>query len=425
MKNEERGLLFEDSILSEIRDKFWRIDVDGDGTRRLFFENAGGSLRLKSVIDISNELNKYPDCYAREHKASKVLQKYEAQGKEDLRILFNAKDGAIVTDLTASALMFKIVGPIVEYGNGSNIVTSVLEHPSAYDACRFYAKKFNKEIRVASSNIKTGGIDAEEVLKLVDKNTLMINIISASNMTGAMTDLKKIAIEARKINPNVYIVTDAVQHAPHGLLDVDELKLDGINIAPYKFFGNRGIAFGYVSDRVKDLPHARIIDDDPDIWELGSIVPAHYAALSEIVNYLAWIGSNFVDSKDKRVLLEEGMRRIHLQEQALLHRMLYGSENTEGLLRMKGVDTFFDYGNLENRDLILAMKLDNIGYYDAVREYEKRGVIVFERVAESAFSKRMVESFGLDGIIRVSPLHCNTVNEIDEFLNITKQISEL
>lgn len=432
MNEEERGKLFDEIFLSEVRKKFWRIDTDREGRRRLFFENAGGSLRLKKATEISDELNKYPDCYAREHKDSLILQKFEAKGKEDLRVLLNAKKGSVVTALTASALMFKIVGPMVEYGKGNNIVTSVLEHPSAYDACRFYASKFGKELRIAPSNRNTGGIDADEVLKLVDKNTLMINVISASNMTGAITDLKKISEEARKINPDVFIVTDAVQHAPHGLIDVDGLKLDGVNIAPYKFFGNRGIAFGYVSERVKSLPHPRILEERTDLWELGSAVPAHYAALSEIVKYVIWIGKSFTDMnveqnessfEGRRRLFAEGMKQIHLHEQSLLYRMLCGSENTEGLLGIKGVETFFDYSDLGKRDLILPIRLKNLGYYDTVREYEKRGIIVFERTADSAFSKRMVESFGLDGIIRVSPLHCNTAAEIEEFLKITKEIS--
>lgn len=425
MNGEERGILFDEKTLAEVRERFWRIDTDGAGKRRLFFENAGGSLRLKAVTKIADELNKFPDCYAREHKDSLTLQKYEARGKEDLRLLLNAKSGALVTDLTASALMFKIVGPMVEQGRGKNIVTSVLEHPSAYDACRYFAKKFGKELRVAPSNRKTGGIDAEAVLELVDKDTLMINVIAASNMTGAITDWQTIAQEARKINPDIYLVTDAVQHAPHGQIDFDGLGLDGVNIAPYKFLGNRGISFGFVSDRARALDHPRIIEDEPDIWELGSIVPAHYAALSAVVDYLAWLGGRYIEAADRRTLLVEGMRRIHLQERALLYRLLYGSTGQKGLLDMAGVDTFFDYSDLTGRDLILAMKLANLGYYEAVREYEKRGVIVFERVATSSFSRRMVESFGLDGIVRVSPLHCNSVEEIDEFLRITEEMLSL
>lgn len=92
---------------------------------------------------------------------------------------------------------------------------------------------------------------------------------------------------------------------------------------------------------------------------------------------------------------------------------------------MQGVNTFFDYTDLANRDLILAMKLDDFDFFETTREYEKRGIIVYERVAESEYSKRMVESFGLKGIVRVSPLHCNTLQEIDEFINVTREIISL
>ena len=76
---------FDDGLLQAIRNRFCRIDTDADGSRRLFFENAGGSLRLKSVVEISDELNRYPDCFARDHKSSKVLHRYEVEGREDFR----------------------------------------------------------------------------------------------------------------------------------------------------------------------------------------------------------------------------------------------------------------------------------------------------------------------------------------------------
>lgn len=419
------GLLFDKELLQEIRQRFERIDVDADGSRRLFFENAGGSLRLKSVVDITTELNRYPDCFARDHKSSKVLHEYEVNGREDFRRLVNAEGGAVVTALTASAVMYKIVEPMIEYSKGTNIVTTVLEHPSAVDSCRYFGKKYGKEVRIAPSDRVTGGIKAEDVLALVDENTALVNVIAASNITGAMTDLKTITLEAKKINPEVFVVSDAVQHAPHGLIDVKDVPLDGVNIAPYKFFGTRGLGIAYISDRVKNLTHARVLDEETDFWELGSVVPAQYASLSAMVDYLTWLGSKFIDSDDRRELLSEGMKMIHLHEQALLYRMLYGKDGHSGLQDMEGVDTFFDYSDLANRDLILAMRLKNLGYYETVREYEKRGIIVYERVAASYYSKPQVESFGLNGVIRVSPLHCNTVEEIDEFLDVTREILKL
>jgi selenocysteine lyase/cysteine desulfurase len=36
----------------------------------------------------------------------------------------------------------------------------------------------------------------------------------------------------------------------------------------------------------------------------------------------------------------------------------------------------------------------------------------------------MLESFGIDGAIRISPLHCNNYDEIDEFLKITLEMTQ-
>ena len=57
-----------------------------------------------------------------------------------------------------------------------------------------------------------------------------------------------------------------------------------------------------------------------------------------------------------------------------------------------------------------------------VAEYYKRGFTVFERVNTSLYSKRIVESLGLTGAIRVSPLHCHDTGVIDEFLQVTAEI---
>jgi cysteine desulfurase / selenocysteine lyase len=51
-------------------------------------------------------------------------------------------------------------------------------------------------------------------------------------------------------------------------------------------------------------------------------------------------------------------------------------------------------------------------------------VIVYERVATSLYSKRMLQSFGLEGAVRISPLHCNCAADIDRFLEITLEISK-
>ena len=75
------------------------------------------------------------------------------------------------------------------------------------------------------------------------------------------------------------------------------------------------------------------------------------------------------------------------------------------------------------RDLIVAMSIDGIGMTECVAEYQKRGVTVFERVNTSVYSKRIVEAIGIEGAIRVSPLHCHAVEDIDRYLEITAELA--
>jgi len=60
-----------------------------------------------------------------------------------------------------------------------------------------------------------------------------------------------------------------------------------------------------------------------------------------------------------------------------------------------------------------------------VREYEKRGVIVYERVASSLYSGRMLKSFDLDGAVRISPLHCHMPRDVERFLSISEELATI
>lgn len=426
MNNYPNGLAFSDEVMKEVQDQFLYVNEDKFVGKRLFFDNAGGSFRLKKIGEVFNDLDSIPDCPERIHKMALYLQDVQKKGEDDIRIILNAGDkGSIITSLTASQVMFQMVGTVAENIPGTNIVTSVLEHPSAFDAAAYYAEKTGRELRVAQSNKVTGGVDPETVAALVDENTALLSVMYASNITGAIYDIKKIIELARAKKPDLYIIVDCVQHAPHGIIDLQDTPVDGINFAPYKFFGYRGSGIGWVSERLSKLPHHKLAGNAPIVWELGSPAPAQYAAVTTIVDYVCWLGAKYNDSTDRRTLFVEGMTRIKLQERALLYRMLEGTKEIPGLRHMENVNVFLDYEDLTTRDLILAMGFKNLGYTEAVREYEKRGVIVYDRLSSSIYSKRMLASFDMDGAVRVSPLHCNSLADIDEFLKVTKELASL
>lgn len=421
----KHGILFDKDFQESLKEKFFYADGDPEYGKRLFFENSGGSLRLKRCVEAKEEIERFPDCPERIHERSLNLKALVETGtKEIMEIIFGAKEGSLITELTASQTMFHMVGLIMENIPGTNAVVSSIEHPSAFDAIEFYCKKTGKEMRVIPANKKTGGIDPEEVVKYVDKDTCLLSVMSASNISGNIMDIETIVKKAREIKPDLYIISDAVQHAPHSKLDVDGLKIDGMNFAPYKFFGIRGCGFAYVSPRVAALPHHKLIAKDQSVFELGTSAPANFKAAMEIINYVCDIGSHFIDSEDKKTLYDEGMRRIHLHERALLYRLLEGSEEVPGLRHIDGVTVFVDTDDLSARDLIVAIAIDNTDFTECVAEYQRRGVTVYERINTSIYSKRILDSLGLDGAIRVSPLHCHGTDDIDAFLRITAEIAK-
>ena len=83
-----------------------------------------------------------------------------------------------------------------------------------------------------------------------------------------------------------------------------------------------------------------------------------------------------------------------------------------------------DCKDFATRDLIVAIEFKNLGIEQAVEEYENRG----HRLRTGRLqplSRRMLEAFHMTGAIRVSPLHCNSLEDIKAFLAVTVEMSRL
>lgn len=162
-----------------------------------------------------------------------------------------------------------------------------------------------------------------------------------------------------------------------------------------------------------------------DDWEIGSPATAQFAAVTEIINYVAALGQKtFPEETDRRKLFETGMRRISDHERGLLDMMLEGFDDMPGLRYITGVTVQMDGRDLSTRDLILGIEFLNLSCQQAVAEYERHGVITFERALTSIYSRRMVEAFDSKGMVRLSPLHVNTPAEIRQFLLTTQEIAK-
>ena len=97
------GVFFTDEYQEHLKDQFSFADSDPEYGHRLFFENSGGSLRLKQAVEIKRELEEFPDCPERSRGRGKDLGVFVTEGtREIMNIVFGTSQGALITDLTAS-----------------------------------------------------------------------------------------------------------------------------------------------------------------------------------------------------------------------------------------------------------------------------------------------------------------------------------
>ncbi|MHA1128785.1 MAG: aminotransferase class V-fold PLP-dependent enzyme, partial [Alphaproteobacteria bacterium] len=76
-------------LLDEVRGKFSQVDTCPVQGPRIFFENAGGSLTLNSVVKTTTHYAAIPDNQGRANPASEQAGQMISQAKDDIRTFFN------------------------------------------------------------------------------------------------------------------------------------------------------------------------------------------------------------------------------------------------------------------------------------------------------------------------------------------------
>ena len=409
-------------LLSEIRDRFEHVEHCPYQGTRVFFENAGGALTLKSVTERSTELAAIPDNQGRDNPASHELVRLINQAKEDIRCFFGASKGPVFVGESGTELLFRVISTaIVEAPEGGNVIGSTLEHPASVSACARWAKVARRDFIRVPHNSETGTITAEDYKPYVNKDMRVATILHTSPVTGMSVDVGSIAKMIREVSPDCFIIVDGIQHAAHGGLDLDSYDIDGYVISPYKVFSRHGYGIAWVSERLGNMPHNNLIGAPVDEWDLGTRDTASYATFSDVVNYFDWLGSKFTDSTDKRDRINAAGNAIHQQEKDLTDAMLYGVSGQDGLASMSEVSVI---GGIENaaREGLVALSVENKTAVDLVSELREKGIRVHARKNDH-YSGNILEPLGLDDCVRVSMCHYNSEQEVSQFLVAMQSIA--
>jgi cysteine desulfurase/selenocysteine lyase len=419
-----RGISFPKELSGEIRDQFFFVASDPLEGDRIFLDSASGSLRLKSMVEALAAQSAWPDQLGRQSPGSKSADQVMDRGIEDVRAFLGAESGVIMPGMSSTHAIFRVVNAVLSSAPGTNVITTNLEHPAVYDATSSLADAYDREWRVAGLDPETGLVAPDAILDLVDARSSLIAMIHGSNITGAVLDVARVAREARQICPDVLILVDGVQYAPHAPVNVDALGIDAYVFGPYKAFGPKGIGFAYLSDRLNRLTHWKLRGKPTNDWTLGSPEDATYAAWSAVVRYLQWLGSRFTTESDRQAQISAAMKASELHVRALLDRLLNGSVALPGLREMDHVVLHGATGDLSDRLCLALLSLEGADSHRGVELYRRAGIRVHNRVLD-AYSAHTLQALEISEGIRVSACHYNTADEIDRFLEATARIGEM
>lgn len=217
------------------------------------------------------------------------------------------------------------------------------------------------------------------------------------------------------------VFVDAVQYAPHGPIDVQDLGCDFLVSSAYKYFSTHvGVLYGRY-DLLDDLKAYKVrpaSDLPPGKFETGTPNFEGIAGVLGALEYLEWVGETFgrmhiEKYKDhfsgRRLRLKQAMSAIRAYEyeisRALINLLtqiprvrLYGLGDIRRL--EERVPTFaFTMGGYTPRQIAERLAQENIYVWDG----NYYALAVTERLG--------VEESG--GMVRIGPVHYNTVDEIE------------
>jgi cysteine desulfurase len=136
-------------------------------------------------------------------------------------------------------------------GRGKHIITTEIEHPSVYEACKSL-ESLGFEVTYLPVN-QNGVVSVEDVAEAIRTDTILISVMHVNNEIGSIQPIKEIGQLAKK-HPKLYYHVDHVQGLGKVPLSLADSGIDLCTMSGHKIHGLKGTGLLYCRRGVKLFP---------------------------------------------------------------------------------------------------------------------------------------------------------------------------
>jgi cysteine desulfurase family protein (TIGR01976 family) len=415
--------------IDAVRDQFPALALGDPGRPRRYLDNPAGTQVPARVAEaVSTCLLESNANIGGYFETSRRADAVVTDARQAMADFLNAPYlQEIVFGQNMTSLTFHLSRSIgARLNAGDEIILTRMDHDANVYPWLLMARDHGLVVRWLPFDRETFEFDLAELEALLGSRTRLVCVGGASNLLGTLNDVGAVSRLARSAGAWTFV--DAVQSVPHVATDVAAIGCDFLVCSAYKFFGpHQGVLWGR-SEILSSLTPYKVRpapDELPWCFEPGTQSHEGIAGVAAAVDYFAWIGETMAGDNGsvaantpRRARIVAAMNCLYHYEQELSARLVAGLKALPGVT-VQGPSTA---ESLPRRVPTVSLTHAKARPAELAAALAERNFFVWSGhnyAVEAAAALGLLET---GGVLRVGPVHYNSMTEIDDFLDALEDL---
>ncbi len=394
--------------------------LNGDYT---YFDNAGGSQAAKQVgsriIDYLNNTNVQLGA---SYEISQLSEAKVVNAQTNWAEAINAKSvSEVVFGSSSTALLQNLSRSMVQtFESGDEVIVTNTDHEANIGPW-MNMTAHGIVVKIWEVNRDTLELELDDLDKLMTDKTKLVAFTHASNILGTIVPIREITEFIHK--RGALSCVDGVAYAPHRAIDVQHWDVDFYVFSMYKVYGpHYSLLYGKkeILDKLPGINHFFIgIDDTPYKLQPGNVNYELTVGCQGVLDYVDVIYNHHYKNASSP-LFDRYSKVFNLfanHEEELAKPLINFLDDRKNV-RIVGINS----ANKDKRVPTIAFTVDGKKSSEIPPLVDPHSMGI--RWGDF-YARRLIDYLGLssnDGIVRVSMVHYNTMEEVSSLIRVLDTI---